>query len=686
MSTLEEIIEKYKNYLNLNYVKSLEDSDDMPYESKYKARDLLNGLKTNLNKNLTQKNAVLYTYYTQLDDLTTRIYKKTSTSYMIEKLIDFNLAKNFIETEEYDYGERLLSSLIIELEKLIEHERDSTHSISIYNPLTFNILINCLNETVFVWSRRGNYEKCLKLLLKTKDIYDFYRNLYETALKSVDQNDITEDENIDEWNENIRFQVPFELNEIIELNSKLTNKKRYLIFESLYTHTMYYLAQIYGKLNEREKSAVYCQLTLQRQLDFNNTNDDFVDNMLQTTKIEFDLVEWATHAAAISQYYVYECEFSTARHCLYCSEAILEYLNENRLNLGKDEQYLNKLNEQTASIKRCWAKYAIELLKLSQEKLLESADNDNHLAVANLKYDYDKPAKFHFNFKKFKLVKNIDHYLNSIDTKYSSSIRTNLILDYEQAKKLFLKVQKILNEQVLTYYQLDGYVTDHCEIVRDLSELYKLLLFFDNNVDNKCKMHKRRLDLLKPIVDDLSEQFYLVLKRQYLFDCAEIYQQMMDFKLDNLHEKREELIKLGGNEALSQNENKKLINLMVNKINQLALSSIEYFEKFLNTMKLMPDKKQLPEKYDLNNTRPALLAHFYIGRLYSKLIPSDYSERLTNTKKTLEYYTYLVQYCEKHANDEELKIMDFMKVEYNVCKEMIAFMPVKMENIRKNIK
>ena len=124
-------------------------------------------------------------------------------------------------------------------------------------------------------------------------------------------------------------------------------------------------------------------------------------------------------------------------------------------------------------------------------------------------------------------------------------------------------------------------MTDHCEIVHDISDLYMLLIFYEPNVENKSKLFKRRLDLLKPIVDEISEQYYLLLKRQFLFDCADIYQQMMDIKLEILQEQRDKLLK--GDKEVSV-QNKKLMTSIMTKINQLANNSIEYYSKFINTM------------------------------------------------------------------------------------------------------
>ncbi len=65
--------------------------------------------------------------------------------------------------------------------------------------------------------------------------------------------------------------MPFDSVELIGIDMQLTNEERKSSFESIYTHSLFYSAQIYGKLNDKEKSAYFCQLTLQRQLDQHNS-------------------------------------------------------------------------------------------------------------------------------------------------------------------------------------------------------------------------------------------------------------------------------------------------------------------------------------------------------------------------------------------------------------------------------
>ena len=276
--------------------------------------------------------------------------------------------------------------------------------------------------------------------------------------------------------------------------------------------------------------------------------------------------------------------------------------------------------------------------------------------------DHDLPSKFRFN---------LPSQVYKLRECEENAISSNLALHFDQARALFLKAQVILNK-CKDYFVLDGFVSDHCEITRDLSELYAGLLFFEENVERRCRMQKRRLDLLLPVCDSISEQYFLLTKRQLLFDIASIYSDMMDSKLEMYNDKKER-------NALTTKE----ANAAVLKINQLALSAIQRFEAFLDTMKVQPEKKMLPDKFDDHNVRPALLAKFYVGRLYSKLITGEPSKKLENTKMCFEYYSYMVNYCDRERNINKNQLpLELMKVEYDICKEMIVYLPAQMEKIR----
>jgi len=247
------------------------------------------------------------------------------------KLFEFNLAKNYMETEEIESSEKILAKLVLQLEELTLN----TSLEQVYNPLLFNLKLNCFLELIIVWSSRADYKKCIKLLAELDEAYAIYK---QYSLRSY--------LNDEEFQTEGFTSMPFDLVELIGIDMQLTNEERKTSFESIYTHSLFYSAQIYGKLDDKEKSAYYCQLTLQRQIDEHSSqllakSTDTQTNLSETSekkslaslnkelqeKISFNPLDWATHAAALSQFYVCKNDFATARHCLCSADSILNMLN-----------------------------------------------------------------------------------------------------------------------------------------------------------------------------------------------------------------------------------------------------------------------------------------------------------------------------------------------------------------------
>ena len=167
-------------------------------------------------------------------------------------------------------------------------------------------------------------------------------------------------------------------------------------------------------------------------------------------------------------------------------------------------------------------------------------------------------------------------------------------------------------------------------------------------------MHKRRIDLLSILCKEISEDHYLHIVRQLLFELGECYSILLDLKL----------------------EQKDDLNSMktIEKISHLSSLGISTFEHFLSTMN---DKKtkEKPETYAEEYIRPVLLAYFYIARFHSKFIEN----RLEHLEQSLNQYKIIVNYVDKHPNAREC-----IEQEYNICKEMIQLLPLKLEKLRQS--
>ena len=164
--------------------------------------------------------------------------------------------------------------------------------------------------------------------------------------------------------------------------------------------------------------------------------------------------------------------------------------------------------------------------------------------------------------------------------------------------------------------------------------------------------------MLAELLKVLNQQFYLLVCRQLMFELGETYSAMLDNKLARIEES-----------GTAPDEHARA------KINKLVLRSIEQFQSYVDSLK-KPDGK-LPDTFQDDDERPALIAHFYMGRLFSKLLDFDVTTRLNNIKKSIDNYSFLVEYCKLNP-----KATEKVKSELDLCEEMVTLLPAKMDKIR----
>jgi len=412
-------------------------------------------------------------------------------------------------------------------------------------------------------------------------------------------------------------------------------KNRVENFEDTYTHTLYYLAQAYAKVGNSAESARYCRMTLRRQL----------------ASHKYEPVEWAMNAATLSQYYVLESNFPPARHCLSSAQFILKEASES-IDQASDE-VAERVHKAWADLYRCWAKYGLALLEHSRDRLCSQLD-----AETQPENNHNAEITSTTAMESEECDKNeCDHFFDLELTAVESKITDKPVCVFGEARNVFKPVQSWL-EAAKVFYALDGHCSDHVEIVRDHSRLYQVIAFFDSDLERQCKMHKRRVDMYSGILKQLSRQFYLLMCRQLMFELAEIYSTMLDNKL-----------------ALMEQSHGPPSDHARTKINMLAGKSIENFQAYVSSFRNSEGK--LPDRFEDDDERPALLAHFYMGRMYSKFIDSDVTQRLKNMKVSVDNYKFLVVYC--NANPEAT---EKVKVERDLCEEMVVLLPAKMDKIR----
>nr|XP_046240584.1 KIF-binding protein [Scatophagus argus] len=627
LSTAEwrAICDKFTNAQNLTDIESRNDPENDPFRSKYKARELLREIYCSL-KSLEpgdseedsggesgDQRPTEPPVDGQIEDVFGQGFSGDSPAGMrAAKLgaVEYYLGVNHVDTEELSAGQEHLMNCM----KLLERCRVSSENVSLF--------IHVRNQLGILWAGRDETETAQGFLETAESIYQRY---------------MKED-----------GSPPTDMTEYFTTEEKLlTHQERTKRFELAYTHTMYYLAQVYKNLGETERAATYCHNTLQRQLQLN----------------QFSPMEWALNAATLSQYYITKGRYMEGRHCLSAATVVSGLAGEVPSEAAAQEsetesERREQLRQKRAEIARCWIKYCLNLLQ-DAKKLLE--DNIGELDTdrqEELKRARRREEEEEEEGRKSALLFGSEDTFDSIAS-LEEKVSCLFPLDFTEAKGVFLVGQNYVI-QAKEYFEMDGYVTDHIEILQDHSALFRSLAFFEESLEQRCKMHKRRIDMLEPICKDLNAQYYLLIRRQLMFELAETFNEMMNLKLT-----------LANRQADTQS----LDNHTIKKFNTLCSSSAKYFQMFLDSL-CSPEGK-FPEHLEEEVLRPALVARFRVARLYSQLISPLPTVQLDNLNKSLENYKYVVEYCETHP-----EAVATVETELELSKEMAGLLPLKINRLK----
>jgi len=488
-----------------------------------------------------------------------------------------------------------------------------------------------------IWCGREDYKKSREYLEKSLKVYKSFKQ----------ENN----------------QESYSLRDLLNSVEDYVLESQTVTLESYITHAYYYLAQVEGKAGNSARAAELCHTTLSRQL----------------LSPEFDWMDWARNCATLSQFYLNQDNFMAARYHLAAALTIIEQKNkeeEDKKNVkvaweeeetgksvddsrksvagklaekletngmkGDEDEDEDCLKDETkvammGNVSRFCSKYGLTLLEYSHCLMLSQEDGSQPV----IEPDVSTPR-----------FENLDVSI------MEGTVTDHRVTDFESARSVFLWAQKHTIE-AQKYFSLDERCSDHIELTRDLSQMYKHLLSFEEDDDRKCKMHRRRADLLEPLYKELHPDHYLLTIRQILFELGEIFSDLVDLKRKRWQAEQ-------ANQKFSK------------KVNQLTKQAVLYFQTFLDTMKV---EGKDPEKYNEDTVRPALLANFYLGRLASKFVVETNSpNELENVGQTYQAYKRIVDYCEKYP-EAKGKVSE----ELEACTEMVRLLPVKMEKIRKNL-
>lgn len=376
--------------------------------------------------------------------------------------------------------------------------------------------------------------------------------------------------------------------------------------EDAYTLTAFFLAQVYSNQGNAQSSAEYCQLCLQRQL------DDFE---------VLNLVDFACNCIGLFNFYVLSEHYTQAEYCLHAAEFVLKRADPT----PRTKAYIEKeggLPQTLAELQKTWGRFYSMLLRLGWEQLNAGSDAPPYVAK-ELQVVYKKLPSF---------------------TLASSALPSN----FEEALSVFKKGEQAL-DKAKEYFLLDGWVTDHLEILSELSNMYSTLSNYESDVAGKCKMLKRKINLFEPIISELNPRVYVDTIRNLSHELATTYQEIADLKVDDKEEGH------------------------VKKINELCFKGIRFLNLLFKTF-------QSASTGEIEVDEPWIPLYvsgqIALARLHAKFIYYDLAQQVQQNEIALKVYEDLMAFLKKKDLDSST-----FADEFRMCSEMCQLIPQKIATI-----
>jgi hypothetical protein len=547
--------------------------------------------------------------------------------------------------------------------------------------------LKCLNLLGILWAGRGQPHKSLVYLLCAEGVYKNYRVAHPRNHPTA------------------------------TFSSNIQEKD----MENSYTHTLFYLAQAYGNLRDTDLSSQYCQETLQRQL----------SNGLKDVRTA---LEWVKNCAGIADFYramddMHRCALALASAEKLLKEKVIRTLYndldrvkvESSSNNSASAEAADRNQDQSshplphqrpnfvqgnlnaaeieADLHRRWASLDVLTLQRAAERRKE------HLVATEMGIDalqIEAEEKSSTEISSSSAASDTVELFQGLPIANSVLALLNVreISSFDSARSVFLRAVARV-EAAKKYYVLDGYVTDHVTLLQEHSKLYHHLALFESDPKRKLAMETRRLEMLAPVLKSLNKISFEVLHKQVSYELGETCLALLDIKLDKLRHR-------DGQDVVNEKALKKSEIMKINEYCKTGYAMFAHFgfmyaqSKDRNSQNCLTGFETLPlhtlvglfcaepdeALITLEEVRPFLNASFLSCRIVSKIIahplvlPSDRpADRAHYLVACLHRYEWLVRFAPRICDRRGVALTDIFGEEYQICQDMVKLLPSKIDRM-----
>ena len=393
------------------------------------------------------------------------------------------------------------------------------------------------------------------------------------------------------------------------------------VVEKLHTLTLYYLAQVYGKMGKRSLSASFCHLCLRRQLEKEGGGG-------------FDRAEWVRNSLGLAEYYQAKEEWEDAWHCIAAAEAVFAGIHPSPTSSDPDEAALHRdrTAELHAELHRAVAVFHLALLQAEHRPPTHAPTSDPPSA----------PGK-RIAFTTLGLAP-CPYPLPPAPIRYPVALSL--------FNAAFPHVSR-----ALSHWPLDGCVNEHIALCQLLSSLYLQLSLRDPTPSRRGVWLKKRAGVLMPCMEGLSAVQWVGLYREVSGELAKLYGDWMDVKGGK-----------GGSGAGRR---------------EVGLKAVEWWERWLGTFDRVDrwgggERGGWKADEERECAREVLVAMWSVARLYGRMGGEGVEEAVGWERRSLEWFERTVAKC------DELQAEAVFREELAVCREMVELLPRKMQKMQRD--
>ncbi|KAL1505560.1 hypothetical protein ABEB36_005101 [Hypothenemus hampei] len=176
-----------------------------------------------------------------------------------------------------------------------------------------------------------------------------------------------------------------------------------------------------------------------------------------------------------------------------------------------------------ADLARSWIHYGLQLFEASRnQKISKSIEDDIENEIRSNE----------------KLPSNSEILeFSGLNVEIPTNVPDTPIHNLEQAKQLFSHLQKMIKRARL-YYTLRDYPLEYVNLCLDLSELYRFLAFYEEDLDSQYAVQKRRYDALETLSNILKEvrpNCYIAVNVELIKELIEVQIELMNLNLKKFY-------------------------------------------------------------------------------------------------------------------------------------------------------